>query len=122
MNTNPPLFTEVEEMSIRRGLVDLMTVAHRINVTNGWWETDRNDGECIALIHSELSEALEALRHNNPPDQHLRHHGSLEVELADAIIRIVDYARGKGLNLTGALMDKLEYNAIREYKHGGKKF
>ena len=43
-------------------------------------------------------------------------------ELADVIIRIMDYARGKGLNVAEALVLKMEYNTTRPYKHGGKKF
>jgi len=37
-------------------------------ISKGWWDSERNDGEVIALIHSELSEALEGMRKGNPPD------------------------------------------------------
>lgn len=99
-----------------------------------WWFDShgnplvRNDGEMIALIHSELSEALEGVR-KNKMDDHLPHRKSVEVEMADAIIRILDYCGGRGLDIGGALEEKLAYNTTRadhtyeaRAKNGGKKF
>jgi NTP pyrophosphatase (non-canonical NTP hydrolase) len=100
-----------------------------------WWvnpttgeRIERNKGEQIALIHSELSEALEGVR-KNKADDHLPHRRSEEVEMADAIIRILDYCAGHGLDLQGAFDEKMAYNATRadhklEARMGnfGKKF
>ena len=91
---------------------------HATAVSKGWWDEDRNDGELIALIHSELSEALEALRAGNPPDCKIPAFSGLEVELADAIIRIMDMAAARRLDVAGALMAKIKYNQGREWRHG----
>lgn len=72
-----------------------------------------NKGERFALIHSEISEAFEGER-KDLMDQHLPNRKSVEVELADAMIRIFDYAGEYNLDLGGALVDKLAYNRTRE--------
>ena len=66
----------------------------------------------IALIHSEVSEALEGHR-KNLKDDHLPHRTSVEVELADAIIRILDLAGAMKLDVSGAVIEKLAYNQHR---------
>lgn len=87
----------------------------------GWWndvvtgeslEGKRNVPEMLCLIHSEISEAMEGYRKNSMDDK-LPHRTMLEVELADALIRIYDMAGGMGLDVAGAMMEKLEYNRNR---------
>jgi len=69
-------------------------------------------------MHSELSEALEGLRDGNPPDKHVPEFTSAEVELADCIIRIMDFAQGCNMRVAEALIAKHQFNKTRPRKHG----
>ena len=100
-----------------------------------WWcdpatgnAIERNVGEMLMLVTSELAEALEAHR-KNLMDDHLPHRKGFEVEIADALIRLFDIAGGMHLDLDGAYTEKMEYNANRadhkpenRIKEGGKKY
>lgn len=101
----------------------------------GWWNDlhtgeriTPNVGEKLMLIVSEVSEAMEADRKGLMDDK-LTHRPGVEVELADAVIRICDLAGGLGLDLAGALVEKMSYNASRDdhkvenrRKAGGKAY
>lgn len=63
------------------------------------WNAMQRAGELIALMHSELSEALEAARHGNPPDDKIPEFTGLEAELGDTVIRIMDFAQKRGLRV-----------------------
>jgi NTP pyrophosphatase (non-canonical NTP hydrolase) len=102
---------------------------HHRNVKAGWWtdmdtgesllgknhkgKDKRNVPEMLCLIHSEISEAMEGYRKNLADDK-LPHRSMFEVELADVLIRLFDLAGAHGLDLGGAVTEKLEYNASRE--------
>lgn len=97
----------------------LTSLCHGLAKEGGWWNDiesgeplDRNKGELLCLIHSEISEALEGVR-KDLPDEKLPHRRAEEVELADTLIRIFDYAGGFGLDIAGALVEKLQYNQNR---------
>jgi NTP pyrophosphatase (non-canonical NTP hydrolase) len=84
-----------------------------------WWhdlktgeKLNRNKGELLMLIVSEVAEAMEGER-KDLYDTHLPHRKMAEVELADVLIRIFDYAGAFGYDLTGAVAEKLAYNKKR---------
>lgn len=84
-----------------------------------WWHDpatgerlNLNKGERFMLMVSEIAEAMEGER-KDLMDDHLPHRKSVEVELADTLIRIFDYAGAFGLDLQGAYDDKRRYNATR---------
>jgi NTP pyrophosphatase (non-canonical NTP hydrolase) len=115
------------------GLAKLVQDIFARNLAAGWWSDlatgerkDRNVAEMLALVHSEVSEALEGWR-KGLMDDHLPSRRMLEVELADVVVRVCDMAGGLGLDLAGALFEKVVYNGKREdhkretrQKPGGK--
>lgn len=104
--------------------------------TNAGWHTnletgellERNKGEMIALIHSEVSEMLEGERKDLMDDK-LTHRKMAEVEAADVIIRVLDYCGRWNYDVGGALIEKIKFNRERSdfklenrKKTNGKKF
>jgi len=105
----------------------MFTIAREVHAcakAHGWWDgvelTPDVVASKLALIHSEISEALEAIRNGYPQDKHCPEFGNFEIELADAMIRIMDLTEAMGLNIERALLAKHEFNKSRPYKHGGK--
>lgn len=117
------------------GLATMCKTIHRYNVNAGWYtdintgeRIERNVPELLMLIVSELGQAVEGYRKDLMDDK-LPHRKMIEVELADALIRICDTAEGLGLDLAGAVQEKVLFNVNRadhkienRLKEGGKKF
>jgi len=93
---------------------------HRTAVEHGWWESPRPVGEVLMLMVTELAEAMEAYRNGNPESEKTPGFSQMEEELADVVIRLLDFAGGENLNIEGALIAKMAYNEKRPYRHGGK--
>lgn len=112
-------------------MMDLGAILHRTSKSKGWWG-DRDelsktqagkvqvDIGCIALVITELSEAIENIRAGYGPDDKVPEFSGLEAELADAIIRILDFAEARKLRVAEAVIAKAKFNEGREHRHGNK--
>lgn len=130
-----------------RVLAELGKNFHQTSVEHGWWEDgDRNFGELMALLHSEISEALEEWRnghkltevyyneygggqHPYKLDGHIQADDErkilkpegIPVEFADVIIRLLETCYHYGIDIDAVVQLKAEYNKTRPYRHGKKK-
>jgi len=96
----------------------LAKLIHDWNDQQGFWESE-NVGEKLMLITTEISEAMEADRKDLQSD-HIPQFTGVEEELADAVIRILDFAHHFKLRLAEAIVAKTHYNLSRPFKHGKK--
>lgn len=114
--------------------------AHENAKSHGFFDKERNIGEMLCLIHSEASEALECDRKDKyfktlklPLRNYMRLpditfkmqfandvKDTFEDELADIMIRVMDLAAFKGIDLEQHVIAKMRYNSLREHKHGKK--
>lgn len=121
-------------MALKDHVNTIVVEAYRSSSEAGWWKNTDIDGDRhvvpakLCLVHSEISEAMEGHRKDLMDDK-LPHRKMIEVELADAFIRIADLAGALGLDLGGAVDEKMAFNAQRaDHKpenraaHGGKSY
>lgn len=137
----------MEDLKLNR----FAAAVHENAVAHGWWEEERGLPEVLMLCVSELAEALEEYRSGRPTLYYLNERTQQEnvhttekvgadgrinvmphmersqkpegvaVELADCVIRILDYCGHAGIDIEEAIRIKHEYNKTRPYRHGGKK-
>lgn len=98
----------------------LIDAAEQVSPELGNFAKSAIRGMSIALKHSELSEALENIRHGYEPDDKIPEFTGEEAEYADTIIRIMDTAHAHKLRVAEAIIAKMAMNKTRAYKHGGK--
>lgn len=122
-------------------LEDFQAQIYQVNLDNGWFEDDRTVGDDLALLHSEVSEALEAFRswglRDVTTEECKKHDHSHPItneqldanpckpegfgsELADVFVRLLDTCQRRGINLRAEVVRKIAYNATRGHRHGGK--
>lgn len=125
---------------------DLIKAAHQNALSKGWHDEPRSFGDTIALMHSELSEALEDYRNGKPLNKNWYEYKDprfgemtfpypdmtwgkepligkpcgIPSELADVVIRVFDACGAYGIDLEAAIKEKMAYNATRPHRHGGK--
>lgn len=103
---------------------------YAIGKASGFYDTPATDPKFnheqkLLLMVSEICEGMEGMRGAPWPgikDDKLTDRPMLEVELADAVIRIMNYASHTGLDVAGAIIEKAEFNKTRGHRHGGKRF
>lgn len=118
-----------------QSIEEMQGEVYAVNVANGWFDQDRSVEADIALLHSEVSEMLEAYRDNGLEDATF---GPVKLEqgtgrwippkpegfgseLADVFIRVLDTAQRRGIDLRAEYERKIRYNKTRGYHHGGKR-
>ena len=124
----------------------MQTEVHQTARRKGWWEsrdalvnvtselekgdiatpltefaTITNQLSAMMLMVTEIAEAVEGIRHGNPPDDKIPDFSAAEAECADVAIRMMDLAEACGWDIAGAIVAKAQMNKGRPYMHGGKK-
>lgn len=114
---NIPSPEEIHALAVSKGWYDCVDVDHPERLSPDFFPAK------LALVHSELSEALEAYRKHGLPLPWYEPNmgeGSIPEELADAVIRIMDLAGLLHIDLEAVILPKHAYNQKRPYRHGGK--
>lgn len=122
MKTAEDFYNELDQANIEETMYTLSRAIFECAHEKGWWdEGPRHPGEVLMNIVAEVAEGWEGVRKDLDSDK-IEGFTSLEEELADVIIRILDYSCARQLRTPEAILAKMEYNLSRSYRHGGKKY
>lgn len=108
------LYKKLPNKNHKKSINEYCIEAYEIAKSKGWHDEEREMGTILALIHGEVSEAMEADRKNDTDN--------FKEELADIVIRVFDLCGLEEIDLEAAINKKMEYNKTRSYKHGNKKY
>ena|SRR5690348_15207985 len=141
LSTSNPAFANELLAEVPGSLNDLAQAIYQRNIEKGFYEKEKNIGEMLCFIHSEVSEALEADRNRSyckmsqseknvlfgwtrdedfVNDYKLKVKGTFEEEMADILIRVLDMCAFKGIDIVAHVSAKIRYNQSREKYHGKK--
>lgn len=93
-----------------KSLSEYCAYCHEIAKEKGFWDEERNVGEALMLVVTEIAEAMEGHRHQD--------HDNFREEIADAFIRLFDFCGGMGIDIEAEIQKKCDVNKKRPYKHG----
>ena len=111
-------------MGLLNGLRAFGRAVHTLAIGKGWYDPPREVGTSCALIHGEVSELMETFRRDTShlPSEKIPTFSNAEEEMADIVIRVLDFAESLGYDVPGAMEAKHQYNQGRAHRHGGKNF
>ena len=129
-----------DNTEFRNQFRQLQIAVHETALSKGWYNPPKTFGEYLVLLHAEISEALEEYRNSHQPHEVYHVHPSqpfiegadihlvpgpqkpegVPIELADLLIRLLDTCEYYNIDLIGAVLEKMQYNETRSYRHGGK--
>ena len=110
-------WSDIAERDFVNSVRYFMNKIHNIAMHNGHWDNQVDITKSLCWIHSEVSEAFDAWQHGSKPSTKIPY-STLVEELADVFIVMADMCQANGFDLAGAIIDKIDFNKTREYRHG----
>lgn len=116
-NSNQQLSDDFAKIDFIVSMQNIMRLIHDSAVSKGHWDSPVDITKSLCWIHSEVSEAFDAWQHGSKPSTKIPY-STLVEELADVFIVMADMCQANGFDLAKAIIDKIDFNKTREYRHG----